>query len=261
MTDDKQFDEQEQESSGLTAAQEAAEIFRAAEEASRRSRNPYQSAVPTTEYDDEEEYEDDGEDYDFDEGEALAPTVERSNPGQIRFINRTHLDEQDVRRLVERIFDGKRGVQGYRIFLVIFALLVIFYAIFNIVRGLTVGPVTYSITGGFLLVMAAVMLYMGLKGVVNQTYKRTLRNAQSFMTERVYHFYEGEFSQTTDDNSYSVTWADVANWTEDDYSFYVIIGQSYAIVHKNGFTLGDEESFRAFLTEKATRRVEKKRLI
>lgn len=260
MTDEKEFEEQGIDNQEYTAAQEAAEIFRAAEEAARRQQNPYQTAVSSSDYadyDDEDEHEESDDEFYTDE----SLIVEERQPGQIRFINRTHLDESDVRRLVDRIFDGRRGVQGYRIFLVVFAVLVIFYALYNVYRGLTVGPITYSITGGFLVVMAAVMLYMGLKGVVNQTYKRTLKNAQGFMTERKYHFYENEFSQTTEEQSYSVTWEEVANWTEDDYSFYVIIGQSYAIVHKNGFSLGDEASFREFLSTKAERRVEKKRLI
>lgn len=258
MTDEKEFDEEAFENQEFSAAQEAAEIFRAAEEAARRQQNPYQTAASTTDY----EWDEADEEVDYDEAYAeRAEVVEERQAGQIRFINRTDLDEADVRRLVDRIFDGRRAVQGYRIFLVVFSALVIFYALYNVYRGLTTGPITYSITGGFLVVMAGVMLYMGLKGVVNQTYKRTLKNAQGFMIERKYHFYENEFSQTTEEQSYSVTWEEVANWTEDDYSFYIIIGQSYAIVHKNGFTLGDEASFRDFLGTKAERRVEKKRLI
>lgn len=266
MTDDKHYDEQEANVSAISAAEEAAAIFRAAEEEARRARNPYQSAVTSSsveedydneydEYDEHADYED-GEEYDEVEETSSLP---QHSPTEIRFINRTDLDEQDVRRLVERIFDGKKGVQGYRIFLLIFSVLVVGYAIFNIVKGLTQGPATYAITGSFLLVMACVMFYMGFKGVVNQTYKRTLKNAQGFMTLRTYHFYDGDFSQTTEDNSYSVPWEKVANWTEDEYSFYIIIGQSYAIVHKNGFTMGNEESFRQYLESKSERRKDVKR--
>ena len=103
------------------------------------------------------------------------------------------------------------------------------------------------------------MFYMGFKGVVNQTYKRTLKNARGFMTVRTYHFYESDFSQTTEAQSYSVTWDEVASWTEDEASFYIIIGQSYAIVHKDGFTMGNEDGFRSFLESKAKRRVDLKR--
>lgn len=274
MTDDKQITNEQE---GLSAAEEAAAIFRAAEEEARRARNPYQTATPTpvADFDEEDEYDYDDEDYDdeeydeveeddYDEVESTSTggrqAVIPHSPHEIRFINRTNLDEEDVRRLVDRIFAGRKGIQGYRIFLVIFSLLVVIYSIYNIVRGLTTGPVTYMMTGAFLLIMAVVMFYMGFRGVVNQTYKRTLKNAQAFMTARTYHFYDEDFSQTTEAQSYSVTWEDVASWTEDDASFYIIIGQSYAIVHKDGFTMGDEENFRVFLTEKAERRVDVKKI-
>lgn len=258
MTDDKDL-KPSTGSNQLSAAEEAAAIFRAAEEASRRAQNPYQTAIPDlnrTEFDvDEEEWEE-GEyddEYDDDENDLAVTREEDSSempehsPTEIRFINRTNLNEDDVRRLVDRIFDGRKGVQGYRIFLVLFSILVAAYSIYNIVKGLTTGPFTFVMTGAFLLVMSVAMFYMGFRGVVNQTYKRTLKNAQGFMTARTYHFYDTDFSQTTEAQSYSVGWNDVAAWTEDDRSFYIIIGQSYAIVHKDGFTMGDEESFRRFL--------------
>lgn len=287
MADQKNKDSQDREANGsVSAAEEAAAIFRAAEEQARRASTPYQTATPSSlssaearsntdggpyedEDDSEYEYEDDAyEDDEYeDDLEEDEPGLEigesdvalKHSPNEIRFINRTNLDETDVRRLVDRIFDGRKGVQGYRIFLLIFSALVVFYSIYNIIRGLTQGPITYVMTGGFLLVMAVVMFYMGYKGVVNQTYKRTLKNAQNFMTVRTYHFYDTDFSQTTEAQSYSVTWEEVASFTEDEASFYIIIGQSYAIVHKSGFTMGDEESFRTFLESKAERRTEKKR--
>lgn len=275
MTDDKHLDN-DIDDAATRAAEEAAAIFRAAEEASRRANTPYQTAIPSGSDDDWEDdsYDDDSYDddeYDDDEcedgdedsdmgGDSVKKPVRKHSPTEIRFINRTNLDEEDVRRLVQRIFDGRKGVQGYRIFLMVFSALVAIYSIYNIIKGLTSGPVTYTLTGSFLLVMGGVMFYMGLRGVVNQTYKRTLKNAQGFMTARTYHFYDADFSQTTEAQSYSVTWDEVAHWTEDDMSFYIIIGQSYAIVHKDGFTMGDEASFREFLGSKAERRTDIKRL-
>lgn len=277
MTDEKKS-ETNTNRAQYSAAEEAAAIFRAAEEASRRAQSPYQTAVGGSAtstvgsesnavddweedtYDDDDEYEDDDED-EFEEEEPVGdePVLPKHSPTEIRFINRTNIDEEDVRRLVERIFDGRKGVQGYRIFLLLFSALVAVYSIYNIVKGLTVGPFTFVMTGAFLLVMGGLMFWMGFKGVVNQTYKRTLKNAQGFMTTRTYHFYETDFSQTTEAQSYSVGWDEVASWTEDESSFYIIIGQSYAIVHKDGFTMGDEMAFRDFLTGKAERRVDLKR--
>lgn len=81
--------------------------------------------------------------------------------------------------------------------------------------------------------------------------RRNWKNYPDKSKEQVYRFTEDQFSLQTDTGSFTSDYSDFQDIMEDKRIFLLFLNDQIAyVLHKDGFTSGDADSFRTFLTQR-----------
>ena len=181
---------------------------------------------------------------------AAADEAElRERRDRALFYNVTVVDDNDIKRLVALTINQTKGMWIYRVFIMIFGLFFVLYGLVTLIELLSIGSGIESGLSLVMLILGAVLIWYGWKGILVMTQRRLAKQAEGFKGTREYAFYDRGFDYIEGGSVSPVAWSEISKTVEDERSFYLRCQRAWLIVHQDTFTRGSVSDFREFLAK------------
>ena len=148
------------------------------------------------------------------------------------YYNVTVVDDDDIKRIVALTINQTRGMWIYRIFIMIFGAFFAVYGLVTLIELLSSGSGIESGLSFLMMILGAVLIWYGWKGLLVTTQRRMARQAVQFKGTREYAFYDNGFDYIEGGSTSPVSWSEISKIVEDERSFYLRFQRAWLIIHQ-----------------------------